>query len=233
MNMIENTIRPRLMWFAERVRQDILFADIGTDHAKLPVYLIQRGRIRHAIASDIGEGPIERARAYIDACGLAQKIDTLIGDGVRHLQIAPPADIAICGMGGETICNIIESASFLKNDSIRLLLQPMTDFSLLRHYLSQNGFTAEEEDIVLSDGRMYQCMIVYYTGKPYTLSAVEAELGALCIKKRSATFLQYVQRRKNIVQKCLDGKNRSGADITEETELLTAYNKILQGEVCN
>ena len=229
MNITENTIRPRLFWFAERVRQGILFVDIGTDHAKLPVYLVQSGKIQHAIASDIGEGPIGRARTYIQACGLQNSIATYIGDGVGHLPITPPADIAICGMGGETIRNILSDAPFLKHPEIRLLLQPMTDFALLRHYLSQNGFTPVEEDIVSSEGRMYQCMIVRYTNEPHTLSAVEAELGALAISKRSDTFLQYVQRRKIIVQKCLSGKNISGADITQETNLLNAYNMILKG----
>lgn len=226
--MQENKIRPRLKWFADRVRQDVLFADIGTDHAKLPVFLVQNGKIDHAIAADIGTGPISRARAYINACGLACKIDTFVCDGVAGLPIKPPADIAICGMGGETICGIIQAAPFLKNANIRLLLQPMTDFALLRQYLAENGFATLEEDIVASDGRMYQCMIVCYSGEPYTLSAAEAELGRLCMQNRSDTFLRYVQRRYTIVQKCLNGKNKSGADAAEEEALLAAYQKILE-----
>ncbi len=231
--MQENIIRPRLWWFAERVRRGVLFADIGTDHAKLPVYLVQSGKVTHAIASDIGEGPIARARAYIRACGLENKIDTFIGDGIAHLPITSPADIAICGMGGETIRNIIDATPSLKDANIHLLLQPMTDFSLLRNYLAENGFCAIEEDIVSSDGRMYQCMIYVYTGKPYKISAVEAELGKLCIQRRSETFLRYVQRRRGIVQKCLDGKKISGVDSAEESTLLRAYTTILEGEICN
>ena len=226
--MQESRIRPRLKWFADRVRQDVLFADIGTDHAKLPVALVQSGKIRHAIAADIGAGPICRARAYINACGLSGKIDTYICDGVAELPIKFPADIAICGMGGETIRGIIQAAPLLKNKNIRLMLQPMTDFALLRQYLAENGFTAMEEDIVPSDGRMYQCMIVCYSGEPYTLSAVEAELGRQSIQKRSDTFLRYVKRRMSIVQKCLDGKRVSGADTAEEETLLAAYQKILE-----
>lgn len=227
-NMQKNMIRPRLKWFADRVRQGVLFADIGTDHAKLPVSLVQSGKVTRAIAADIGTGPICRARAYINACGLAGKIDTFICDGVTGLPIKPPADIAVCGMGGETIRNIIKAAPILKNENIRLLLQPMTDFSLLRQYLAENGFIALEEDIVSSDGRMYQCMIVSYCGKPYTLSAVEAELGARCIQTRSNTFLRYVKRRMGIVQKCIDGKRGSGADATVEEALLAAYQTILE-----
>ncbi len=226
--MQENKIRPRLAWFADRVREQVLFVDVGTDHAKLPVALIQSGKIRHAIAADIGEGPIVRARAYIAACGLTDEIETFVCDGAVGLPICPPADVAVCGMGGETICNILQAAPIFKDASIRLLLQPMTDFALLRQYLAENGFEAIDEDIIASDGRMYQCMIVCYSGKPYTLTPAEAELGAKCIQTRSQTFLRYVQRRMHIVQKCLDGKLRSGADAAEEKALLTAYQKILE-----
>ena len=229
--MYDISIRPRLLWFAERVRNGVMFADIGTDHAKLPVYLIKKGKINKAIASDIGEGPIARARTYIALNGLSQKIDTYIGDGIAHLDIDAPCDIAICGMGGETIINIIEGASLVKNSNIRLMLQPMTDFTMLRKYLADNGFFAVEEDIVESDGRMYQCMIVEYRGTPYTLTDSEAELGKKCIENRSDTFIKYVKRRYNIVKKCADGKAIAGIDAKEEVELLAQYNKILKGEI--
>lgn len=229
--MQDNTIRPRLLWFAERVRDGVTFADIGTDHAKLPVFLVKNGKISHAFASDIGEGPIERARAYIAINGLSDKIKTYIGDGVTHLDIQLPADIAVCGMGGETIINIIDSAPFLKNSDIRLLLQPMTDFTMLRRYLAENGFEALDEDIVESDGRMYQCLMVCYTAKQYQLSDAEAELGKMCIEKRSDTFLKYVQRRYNIVKKCADGKIKAGLNASEEAALLADYDKILKGEI--
>lgn len=229
--MQENKLNPRLLWFAERVRDGVLFADIGTDHAKLPVFLVASGKIQKVIAADIGEGPIARARTYIHACGYADRIETAITDGLDGLDITAPADIAICGMGGETIRGIIDAAPMVKNAQIRLLLQPMTDFALLREYLATNGFLPVHEDIIASEGRMYQCMIVSYCGTPYTLTAAEAELGKQCIEQRSDTFIQYVKRRYNIVQKYIDGKSRSGADTTAETALIAAYDKILKGEI--
>lgn len=229
--MSEISISQRLLWFADRVRSGVTFADIGTDHAKLPVYLVKCGKVARAIASDIGEGPIARARAYIGVNGLGDKISSFVGDGIAHLNIEAPADIAICGMGGETIINIINGAMFVKNRNIRLLLQPMTDFAILRNYLAENGFAPVDEDIIESDGRMYQCMVVEYIGEAYMLDSVEAELGALCIKKRSDTFLKYVQRRYNIVKKCHDGKIKANLDVSEEKNLLTDYDKILKGEL--
>lgn len=229
--MQENRLTPRLMWFADRVRKRVLFADIGTDHAKLPVYLVKKGTVAKAIAADIGEGPIARARMHISAYGCDNKIETVVTDGLQELAITPPADIAICGMGGETIRNILDAAPLVKNADVRLLLQPMTDFALLRTYLAENGFVPFEEDIVLSEGRMYQCMVVTYSGEPYTLTAEEAELGKRCIKTRSETFLQYVKRRYVIVEKCRIGKQKANADTAEEDALLAAYDKILKGEI--
>lgn len=229
--MTDFSISTRLAWFAARVRNDVLFADIGTDHAKLPVYLVKSGKIKNAIASDIGEGPITRARTFIAINGLTDEIKTFIGDGIAHLDIEPPADIAICGMGGETIINIISGAPFVKQCGIRLLLQPMTDFTAVRIFLAKNGFEPTDEDIILSDGKMYQCIVADYTGKTYFLNAAEAELGKLCIAKRSEAFIEYVKHRKANMEKWINNKSKAGHDTTEECVLLDAYNKILKGEI--
>lgn len=225
-------LSPRLAWFYDRVRRNVQFVDIGTDHAKLPVALVKNGRVKNALAADIGEGPIARARTYIHAAGCGSKIETVVTDGLTGLSITAPCDIAICGMGGETILGILDAAPNVRDAGIRLLLQPMTDFALLRRYLAGNGFVPEEEDIVASEGRMYQCMVVSYSGIPYTLTETEAELGRACIEKRSETFLQYVQRRYAIVEKCLVGKQKADLDTSEEETLLTGYEKILKGELC-
>ncbi len=223
-------ISKRLLWFAERVRQGVNFFDIGTDHAKLPVYLVKSGKISNAVASDIGEGPVERARKYIALNRLCSCISTRIGDGLCGIDITPPADIAICGMGGETIINILSQASAVKSSDIRLMLQPMTDFAMLRRYLADNGFYAVDEDIVESDNRMYQCIIVGYDGVKRVLSDAEAELGKLCIEKQSSSFIKYVERRYNIVKKCIDGMKRASLDTEKEENLLKEYDKFLTTE---
>ncbi len=228
--MLENSIPQRLLWFAERVRYGVTFADIGTDHAKLPVFLVKSGKISHAIASDIGEGPIAHARAYIGINGLNKQIDTYVGDGIAHLNLTLPADIAICGMGGETMVKIIDSAPVVKNAGVRLLLQPMTDFAMLRNYLAQNGFSFVDEDIVESDGRMYQCMVVEYSGECKSLTIAEADLGVVAIKNNSSSFIKYVQHRYDIVKKRRDGRLLANADVTEENILLADYEKILKGK---
>lgn len=109
-------------------------------------------------------------------------------DGLQGIVSFAPTDIAICGMGGETICAILQEANRLKDPNVRLLLQPMTDFALLRRFLSSRGFGILDEEIVESEHRLYQCLAVSFTGCPYTLTEAEAEVGPLNIKRRDQYF---------------------------------------------
>lgn len=219
---------PRLRWVADRVRQDAVFADIGTDHAKLPIALAQARRVSFAIASDIGVRPAEIAAARIAEQGLSDLIHVTVCDGLSALGDCNLTDIAVCGMGGETIVGILRDAAFIQDSRVRLLLQPMTDFSILRRYLAATGFEVSDEAIVLSDGRMYQCICATFCGVPYTLNPLEAELGRLNIARRAPLFLRYVSRRKHILEKQIAGKRLVHADVTAELSLLDGYNKILE-----
>lgn len=223
-------LSPRLRFAADRVRRGAVFADVGTDHAKLPIALVEAGWVSFAVASDIGEQPAAIAAARIAEQGLSDKIRVTVCDGLAPLEHFAPTDIAICGMGGETIVGILDAAAFIRDARVQLILQPMTDFSMLRTYLAASGFAVTEEDIVLSEGRMYQCLCAAYTGVPYTLTPIEAELGRLNIEKRTPLFLRYVHRRKAIVEKQIAGKRKAGADAAAELALLDGYNGILEGK---
>lgn len=221
-------LSPRLRWAADRVRQDAVFADIGTDHAKLPIALVQERRVSFAFASDIGARPAEIAAARIAEQGLSGRIRVTVCDGLSALVDCRLTDIAVCGMGGETIVGILRDAAFVQDKRVRLILQPMTDFSLLRDYLAATGFEVSDEAIVLSEGRMYQCICAAFCGVPYALDPLEAELGRLNIARREPLFLCYVSRRKRILEKQIAGKRSAHADVTAELSLLAGYNKILE-----
>lgn len=223
-------LSPRLRFAADRVRDGAVFADIGTDHAKLPIALVDAGRVSLAIASDIGEQPAAIAAARIAEKGFSDRIRVTVCDGLAPLEHFAPTDIAVCGMGGETIAGILDAAAFIRDPHVQLILQPMTDFAALREYLAAHGFSVTDEDIVLSEGRMYQCLCASFTGTPYTLTPVEAELGRLNIEKHTPLFLRYVRRRKTIAEKQIAGKRSAGADAAAELALLDGYNRILEEE---
>lgn len=229
--MQDNKLSPRLLWIAERVRKGILLYDVGTDHAKLPAYLLDNGIITAAVASDIHKGPLEKAKVFVNACDYSEKIELRLADGLCGIELKFPCDIAICGMGGETIVNILKVADAVKNSAVRLLLQPMTDFAALRAYLSENGFAITDEDIVFSDDREYQCIVAEFTGKKTALSAAELEVGAMCIERRTPVFLGYIERKIKTLGVCIAGKRRAGIDTTVEDNLLCEYQKILEGRI--
>ncbi len=167
----------RLLAAASFVRRGAVLADVGTDHAYLPLYLIERGLISSAVAADIGEGPITRARAHIAAAGYADCVEAVQTDGLHGLSGRGITDIAICGMGGELIARILEEAPFVRDPALRLILQPMTRAAALRTYLAKNGFAILAERPCRAAGRVYSCLCASYDGVARTLSPAMAEVG--------------------------------------------------------
>ena len=127
MTMRPIELSPRLRAVAELVPHGTRFADVGTDHAYLAVWLLQRGVVRHALVSDLRQGPLERARATAEHYGLMDRMTFRLCDGLRQISPEEADTIAIAGMGGETILSILAAAPWTKESGCRLLLQPMSE----------------------------------------------------------------------------------------------------------
>ena len=143
----------RLLAIAEQIPKGSRVADIGTDHALLPIYLIKTGICDKVVAGDLNEGPLEAARRNVRAAGLNGMITLKLGDGLEIIE--QDTEVAtIAGMGGATIKNIIEAApktGLLK----KLVLQPMSDEGYLRLWLSEYGWRIIDEELICEDGRLY------------------------------------------------------------------------------
>ena len=97
-------LTPRLLALARQVPEGARFADVGTDHARLPVWLLERGIIQNAIASDLREGPLEQARETARRHALTERLSFRLGDGLTPIR-GEEADVcAIAGMGGIIEC---------------------------------------------------------------------------------------------------------------------------------
>lgn len=216
----------RLRAAADLVRQDAYIADVGTDHAYLPIALCLEERVRGAVASDINEGPILRAREHISAYGFDTRINTVLADGLDKISSYEPTDILILGMGGELIVNIISRASFLKNETIRLILQPMTHPEILRSFLLKNGYSIVDEALVLEEKKVYQIICAEYTGKTEEYSDVELLLGKKNIERGGQLLIMSVERFIAVFSERLRGKKISGADISEEEKILSELEEL-------
>ena len=138
-------LTPRLRSVAELVPRGARFADVGTDHAYLPVWLLQQGRITGAVASDLRPGPLERARGTAEKYGLTGRMDFRLCDGLSGIQPDEVNTIAIAGMGGETIAAILAAAPWTWERECLLLLQPMSAQPFLRRWLQAHGYTIRRE----------------------------------------------------------------------------------------
>ena len=144
---------------AEMIPEGARLADVGTDHAYLPVWLLQNGRIPSAIASDVREGPLSRARATARACGCFERMSFRLCDGLSGIAPEEVDALVIAGMGGETIANILEAAPWVKEKDFPIILQPMSTQAELRGWLWRNGFLCLREKTVFEGETLYSIIL--------------------------------------------------------------------------
>lgn len=223
--MSDFKISKRLCTAASYVRDGAVVADIGTDHAYLPIYLVLSGRVKSAYASDINEGPIDRANENIKKYELESQISTRVIGGLDEIEIVSPTDIVICGMGGELIIKILENSQYVRQKNIRLILQPMTHVELVREYL-QNGYSTIAENVVFEDGKVYQILCLQYDGEFHPLSRIEKDLGKFNIENNTQEFKILLNSTIAKNQKKRDGMYLGGQDITELEQYIKELEKL-------
>ena len=181
----------RLRQVAAFVRQGSRLADIGTDHAFLPVELVKSGRCTYAVASDVRVGPVAAATRTVSEAGLQDKIAIRLGDGLSTVSEDEVDDIVIAGMGGETIAMILAAALWVNNGRYRLILQPMTRAEKLRRYLWESGFAILAEEVVHDGRHWYTVIHTAYTGEICHPREVDCHIG----KTRHAGYWENVKKR--------------------------------------
>lgn len=225
------TLDGRLASAAKFVRQGARFADIGTDHAYLPIFLIRSGRIDFAFASDINKGPLRSAIDNARDAGVYSKMEFALADGLDALMDKGITDIAICGMGGELIAEIVERADFIRDESVRLILQPMSKFAHLRRVLARLGYEIEVEEYSSSQGKYYITLLARYTGEKREIDDFEAEFGnerLLC--SLSEHQREFISKRAAALKRAADGLKKGAVSSPVEERLCAYANEILGRE---
>lgn len=211
----------RLSLCGEFVRDGVRLADIGTDHAYLPVSLALKGKISCAIAADINEKPLKSGIDTINAYGVADRVTARLSNGLEKISADECDDIVIAGMGGELICSIIDKAPWVKNPDKHLILQPMTRSETLRSYLYSRGFEILSEQAVKSDGRVYTVMLAVYCGDCKTLDEFSSRVGKLKPRERELDR-EYLCRVITSLEKKKNGLSAGGdSDAAAEVGKIT------------
>lgn len=181
----------RLDCIISKVRDGIGVADVGTDHAYIPLLLLRHGYEGNLIATDINEGPLNKARQNICADDAEGRIELYLCDG---LELCPPElvdDIIIAGMGGDVICSILDRAEWCLREDIQLILQPITKPEILRYWLINNGFSISEDCLVKENGTIYQ-IITAQPGSGCAYSDAELFTGRFDILKEDPLFKEHI-----------------------------------------
>ena len=203
------TIRltPRLQAIADQVLPGARLADIGTDHAHLPIWLLRQGRIGCAVASDLREGPLARARENAARHGCLEQLSLRLGAGLERVSPDECDTISIAGMGGETIAGILRDAPWTAQGRHLLLLQPMTMVPELRQALYRGGYAIERESLCREEHRRYVVLTVRGGAAPR-----EVPLGACCLSPalmRADGAKEYLTHLLARETRALDGLRRA------------------------
>ena len=186
-------ISKRLELVASFVPQGAVLLDVGSDHAYLPIELVEKGKIERAIAGEVVEGPYQSAVKNVESHGLKEKIQVRLANGLAAFEEEDQVTvITIAGMGGRLIATILEEGLDKLSNIQRLILQPNNREDDLRIWLQDNVFQIVAESILEEAGKFYEILVV--EAGQMELSASDVRFGPFLSKEVSPVFVQKWQR---------------------------------------
>lgn len=218
--MLKPNLTPRLKTISELINHSDKMADIGTDHAYLPVCLIDSGKCKTAIASDIRSGPLKRAETTVQKYNMGGLIELRLGAGLETVTLSDKVDtIVIAGMGGLVITEIIRSSIEIVKAAKHIILQPMTMAPELRTYLYSSALGRIDEYFAFEGEKIYNIISVDITqdSKPIKLTSAEAFIGKSLIESKPDGFDTYIRHLKHKLENQITGlKNGTTAEAGEK-----------------
>ena len=174
----------RLKLVTSFVEPGAVVADVGTDHGYVPIWLVQEEVAAGGFAMDVNQGPLERAKAHIAACGLTDRIQVRLGDGLSALSDEEADTVIIAGMGGPLIVRILTEGLETARRMKRLILSPQSELPSVREFLERQGFVTEDEAMTEEDGKYYTVICARFEGG-------YIEDGTFCINERKRLEWKY------------------------------------------
>jgi len=214
----EQTLSMRLERVAAHVPQGARLADIGSDHGYLPVALALRGVIEAGVAGEVAQTPYASAQRNVRRNGLQERITVRLADGLAAIDAQDRITaVSICGMGGETMCEILERGKAHLNSSERLILQPNGGERELRAWLMANGYRVVCEEL-LRENRFDYEIIVAEPGGAVAYSEEELYFGPVLMREKSPAFLTKWQRMLRQKQQTLANFERARDAVPQEKQ---------------
>lgn len=204
--MNEIKLSKRLKAVADYVDNGARLADIGSDHAYLPTYLMQKLVIDFAVAGEVVKGPFKIAKNHVAEADLSDRIEVRLANGLGAIENTDKIDtIVIAGMGGILISEILEAGKEKLGHVKRLILQPNNHEESLRQWLVNHQFVIKKEEILLEAGKFYEIIVAEPLSKLMTekLSVNDLTFGPFLSKEKSTVFQQKWQKELNTLNKII------------------------------
>ena len=183
----------RLELIASFVKNGIGVADVGTDHGYIPVMLVKRGYKGNIIATDINEGPLNKAKQSLIEADCEEAVELILCNGLDGCESEKIDTIIVAGMGGDTITGILDRAEWCAREDIKLILQPVTKPEILRYWLVNNDFRITNEAQVEENGTVYQ-IICAVPGRDCRYKDSELFIGRYDLIKGSTYYEQMLDK---------------------------------------
>ena len=152
--------------------------DVGCDHGKLSLYLVKSGKAEKIIATDINKMPLQKAIDLFSENGVSDKAQFYLTDGLQGLtETDDITHVVICGLGGDTIAQIIRNAPFIKENRVKLVLVPAQSGDKVRRFLYENGYSITAEHTVGENKKFYTAITAEYTGEVVECDAYRCFIG--------------------------------------------------------
>lgn len=175
-------------------------ADIGTDHAYVPIYLHKKGNIEKVIACDINEKPLQKAQQNIKLHHAENKIITRLGNGLQPLQPYEVDSIVISGMGGMLMIELMEQSQYVIKTVKELILCPHLDVTAVRKYLHNIGYSIVDERMIQEYGNFYTILRAIQGQQKYD-NEIEYIFGKVLLEKRDTVLKEYIISEKIRIKK--------------------------------
>ena len=211
----------RLKSLAKMVDSGSRIADIGTDHAYLPIELVKTGKIDYAIASDIAKGPLLNAKTDIKEAGFEDKIDVRLGAGLETVTHEDKIDtVVIAGMGGKLMTNILNDAWDNDYHFKTLILEPNIGEPGVRKWLMNHNYELVEEHIIAEAGHIYELIKAKHTKTTHHLSDEEIFFGPFLLANKTPIFYQKWEGQLRYFENLLANLNKAKQPDAERINLV-------------
>lgn len=222
----------RLQQVASHVIKDSRLADIGSDHAYLPIYLAKKQVINYGVVGEVAKGPLNNAVTEITKNELTDVLHPRLADGLAAIEANDQIDvITIAGMGGKLISHILESGKEKLTGKERLILQPNVGSEITRAWLMKHHYEILTEEILEEDGHIYEIIVAEKTTAEVVYSHKELTFGPHLLNQIDQVFIDKWQKEKqlkqNVINSILKADNKDHDKVMELKQQIDLIEEVL------